>query len=236
MAGLSVWNGSSFVDGEPRIWNGSAFVAPSEAYVWQGGQFIKVWPSWAYDISYVNSSTTQGTSISIPSHQAGDLLFMLGMRDGNNTAPSVPAGWTELHRGGNNNQAMTLAYRIAPSSGTSSGTWSNANRLVAAVYRSGRGFDSVTVAGVNSGNNQTVNYPAATADEHLVIRAGTAQLAGNFLSNTPSGFTQRGGNANNNPARIMDSNGPMSGAVAAANQSINTFTGWRAATILVRNA
>lgn len=45
MPDMKIWNGSSFVDGQPRIWNGSAFVAPSEAYVWQGGQFVKVWPT-----------------------------------------------------------------------------------------------------------------------------------------------------------------------------------------------
>lgn len=45
MAGLKAWNGSAFVDGEPRIWNGSAFVAPSTIHVWNGSAFVKVWPS-----------------------------------------------------------------------------------------------------------------------------------------------------------------------------------------------
>lgn len=45
MPGLKAWDGSSFVDGEPRIWNGSAFVAPSSCHAWDGSQFVKVWPT-----------------------------------------------------------------------------------------------------------------------------------------------------------------------------------------------
>lgn len=57
MAGLSVWNGSAFVEGEPRIWNGSAFVAPSSCHVWDGSQFVKVWPS--FTRQRINKSGTQ---------------------------------------------------------------------------------------------------------------------------------------------------------------------------------
>lgn len=45
MAGLKAWDGSAFVDGEPRIWDGSGFVAPSSCHVWDGSEFVKVWPS-----------------------------------------------------------------------------------------------------------------------------------------------------------------------------------------------
>lgn len=45
MAGVKVWSGSAFVDGQPRIWNGSAFVAPASCHVWDGTGFVKVWPS-----------------------------------------------------------------------------------------------------------------------------------------------------------------------------------------------
>lgn len=45
MAGLQNWNGSSFVDGQPRLWNGSTFVAPSACHIWDGTKFAKVWPN-----------------------------------------------------------------------------------------------------------------------------------------------------------------------------------------------
>lgn len=47
MAGLKTWDGSAFVDGQPRIWNGSAFVTPSACHVWDGTQFVKVWPTFS---------------------------------------------------------------------------------------------------------------------------------------------------------------------------------------------
>lgn len=45
MAGVKVYQGGVFVDGQPRIWNGSSFVAPSAIHVWNGSAFVKVWPS-----------------------------------------------------------------------------------------------------------------------------------------------------------------------------------------------
>ena len=56
MAGLKAWNGSAFVDGEPRIWNGSAFVAPSAIHIWDGSQFVKVWPNFVRQ--RINRSST----------------------------------------------------------------------------------------------------------------------------------------------------------------------------------
>lgn len=61
MAGLSVWNGSSFVGGQPRIWNGTAFVPPSSCHVWDGSQFVKVWPS------FVRQRMNQSGSFTPPS-------------------------------------------------------------------------------------------------------------------------------------------------------------------------
>lgn len=47
MPGLKTWNGSAFVDYQPRIWNGSAFVAPSACWIWDGTKYVKVWPTFA---------------------------------------------------------------------------------------------------------------------------------------------------------------------------------------------
>lgn len=47
MAGLKAWDGSAFVDGQPRIWNGTTFVAPSACHIWDGSGFVKVWPSFS---------------------------------------------------------------------------------------------------------------------------------------------------------------------------------------------
>lgn len=55
--GLQFWNGSAFANGTPKVWNGSAFAAPAGAYIWDGTQFVKVWPS---QVQYLSKGVGKG--------------------------------------------------------------------------------------------------------------------------------------------------------------------------------
>ena len=115
-------------------------------------------------ISYIASGTGTTSVSSMPSHTTGDYLIGCAFRDGNNTAPTLPAGWTELPSGsslgaGANNNGMRLGYKVAASSGETSGTWSSATSLNIDCYR---GVGSIGNVTQNEGSGVALNYPANT--------------------------------------------------------------------------
>lgn len=75
------------------------------------------------------------TTATMPAHQSGDLLIGYAFRDGSNTAPSLPSGWTNGDNSGANSCSARLGYKVATSSGETSGTWTNATSLIIVVLR-----------------------------------------------------------------------------------------------------
>ncbi len=114
-------------------------------------------------VTFVGAASAGATTVTIPAHQVGDLLVMFAYRDGNNTAPSLPTGWTNIGTAnGANSNSSRLAYRVTTATNTTSGTWTNATGLVVHVYR---GQNIVTPIGENAnngGNSAIVTYPALT--------------------------------------------------------------------------
>jgi hypothetical protein len=90
-------------------------------------------------VSYVGASSAESTSVTLPSHQAGDLIVMWVMRFGSTAGPTIPAGWNYrflTQRAGTGvSFSIAIAYKIAASSAETSGTWTNATHLLAGVYR-----------------------------------------------------------------------------------------------------
>lgn len=179
MAGLSVWNGSSFVGGDPRIWNGSAFVPPSSCHVWDGAQFVKVWPT-SLPIEYISSASAASNTVSMPTHQAGDLLIVIAGRS-NNTPPGLESGWTNIENSGSNSRSVRAAYLVATSSSMATGTWTNAQFMSVLVLRNAE-YRSHNIAG---GAN-TVMYPAISglATTDFVVRAAMTGIDGYPMAGT----------------------------------------------------
>lgn len=188
-------------------------------------------------VTHIASASAGAVTVTIPAHQVGDLLVIFAYRDGNNTSPSLPAGWTNIGtaNGGTNNSSR-LAYRIATVTNTSSGTWGNATGLVVHVYR---GQNTVTPIGGDGnvgGNNTTVIYPTLT----MTQTDGTSWVAGfaghrsinTALETSPTGMTNRTINVNaTNEVVGHDTN---SGVSSWANTNVNvggTSSGWRARTL-----
>lgn len=92
--------------------------------------------------SFVVGAATGTDSVTMPAHQAGDLIVAFAFRDGSTTLPTLPAGWTSrLAPTGANSCSMRLATKIAASSSETSGTWTNATSLIVLVLR-GVTYDS----------------------------------------------------------------------------------------------
>jgi hypothetical protein len=86
-------------------------------------------------ISYVSGATAESTSLTMPSHQSGDLLLMFAYNSGSSTRPTIPSGWTPVAGRSGNSQAGVVCYKIAASSAETCGTWTSATLLACAVYR-----------------------------------------------------------------------------------------------------
>ena len=80
------------------------------------------------------SASAASTSLTLPSHQAGDLLVMMVART-TQASITVPSGWRRFGgRSGGHGHNM-LASRRAGSSSETSGTWTGAEGLICAVLR-----------------------------------------------------------------------------------------------------
>lgn len=85
--------------------------------------------------SRIGTATVTGTSITLPSHQAGDLILMYAYRSTSAISLSPPNGWffgPSLAGGG---ATSLIAWKIAASAAEVSGTWTSFEALLAVVYR-----------------------------------------------------------------------------------------------------
>ncbi len=171
-------------------------------------------------VEYVGSANAASTTITIPTHQAGDLIWILAGRN-NATAPSLPAGWTNLYSGGPGGaQSTRVGYKIAASGSETSGTWTNATGLICVVYRNAQ----VGVHAVNAATNTT--YPALsgfTTDAWIVQTSHIAALSDPVLM---SGFTSRQTQTTNlaHRRRWSDTNAPYGATSIAASANIGNAT------------
>lgn len=133
----------------------------------------------------ISSATAAATTLTMPAHQAGDMLVMWAHNKSSTTVPTLPAGWsawpTTPSASGNTNAAR-LAYKFAASSSETSGTWTSATSLICVNYRNASG-PSTAVAWTNSVGT-TMTYPAlsnnATNDNSVIFRAGAHRTATNL--------------------------------------------------------
>lgn len=122
-------------------------------------------------ISRISSATNNGTTITIGTHAANDLIILFGYRDNNNSGPTLPSGWYGVFSGGGNSTGMTIGWKQATTASETSGTWTNATTLHAIVYRPGT--DKIIIPKYYSG---------ASASSVSVQVA--AQPSGSFESNS----------------------------------------------------
>ena len=70
-------------------------------------------------IKYIGSATAAATTVTLPAHQAGDLILVFAFRDsGSSTAPSLPSGYTSKATADSRDfdfAVMRLGYKIAAS-------------------------------------------------------------------------------------------------------------------------
>ena len=149
-------------------------------------------------ISFVGAQGAAAATVTIPTHQSGDMILIFAYRDGSNTAPTAPTAggtvptWTLIGTSGANTNSSRFHYAVATASTTTSGTWTNATELICLVYR------GTKLVGANAGGSgsatTTVNYPALTLqrtdNSSWVVGVAGHRTATN-VELAPSGMTNR---------------------------------------------
>ena len=115
-------------------------------------------------VQVVGFSSGTTSAAAIAGTQSGDLQIAFAYRDDSNTAPTLPSGWNDLAPfSGANSNASKIAYRVAGSTNSDSGTWTNARTTVMLTLRPKSGYSlSVGNINTNAGTSNTVNWPATT--------------------------------------------------------------------------
>ena len=149
--------------------------------------------------THVGSAIADGASVTIPAHQAGDLLVIFAARFDSTTIPTLPSGWTSAATETGTSRAGRVGYRVATGSGTTSGTWTGAQTTLVWVLRDHGGIGAAAV-----GAATTLPALTLTGSSSWV---GALQSGSELLPAVPSGMTSR---ANGSYERVADTNGTVS--------------------------
>ena len=194
-------------------------------------------------ISFVGSASAESDSLTLPTHQAGDLLLIFAAHatgGASSTQPIIPSGWNSASNRNAVSHALRTAWKIASESGTPSGTWTNATHIACAVYRHTDNFMAVGAATNFAANTttarnwdsldiQTSGFDAGNAimrfTDSWAVLALLTEFIGSNDSTPPTGYTHREQlvGATFGELNIFDSNA----AVASTNPSRTSNTSAR---------
>lgn len=165
-------------------------------------------------VSFVAGGAASAATMTLPTHVAGDVITMIAVR-ADTTIPTVPAGWTTLDSSTVTGLSSVYAYKVAASNAETSGTWTNATRLVSTVYR-GVGSGSIGAAVKTTGSGTTLTYGAVTlavtnGTSWVVASATHANAVSTGAQVAPTGMTNRAESGATTPRTGMhDTNGGVS--------------------------
>lgn len=152
------------------------------------------------------ATAANAITVSIPSHQTGDLIAIFAFSGANNTLPTAPSAsgtvpsWVALDSNatGTSNCSSKTVYFVATANNHTSGTWTNVDSLIAVVVRA----PAATPIGGHANAGGTAGAGGAVAPSVTLTHAdGTSMLLHFFGMRTggswttwasqPSGYTQR---------------------------------------------
>ncbi len=174
-------------------------------------------------IKFIAASGVATTSMTLPAHVSGDIVVMFAYRNGNNTAPSLPATWSGIGATGGNTNSSRLAYKFVTSGNTPSDTWTNATHLVAHVYRGCAGIGGF--AGSSQSNSSTITYPTLTmqnANGRSIVAGFAGHRTATSVETAPAGMVNR--------ASVG------AGPESAGHDTSTGVTGWSATSVTVNTS
>lgn len=179
------------------------------------------------------------TSATLPAFNPGDVAVCYAFRDGSTTNPTIPGTFqTITNTSDGTTCSASIGWRRLVEGDTTTGTWTNATRVVVVVYRGCEPFITPIGGGANNaGTTNTVNYAAVTmtrgdGTSWVVGLVGHRSIDTTIDSTAISGMTQRGGGVDANAeAHAWDTNGGVA-SWSSTNQGISgTASGWITRTV-----
>lgn len=185
-------------------------------------------------LAFISENSANSNTLTMPTHQANDLLILWQVNNVSNADPSVPTGWIGTGGGSSTGFAASHSFRIAQSSSETIPAQSNTNSIAVAVYRDtakytvGPGYDN----GSSGGSQGYIQYPGGVREfpgSSWIVRLGAHKTATNQNSNLPAGYVAR----TSNPTRlvIMDTNGIIGSDPTTVQQSLNATSNNRGDTV-----
>lgn len=145
-------------------------------------------------VAFIGAASGVNTAAT-PAHAVGDFIIGIAFVDGSTTAPTLPAGFTQIHTNSGGSNAIRVGYKIAASSSEDAGTWTGATAFTVAVYR---GLNTTTPFGAVASSAAlaaSVTWTARTvldkAGRNAVLRWGGHRSVNTAIETPPAGFTLR---------------------------------------------
>jgi hypothetical protein len=193
-------------------------------------------------ISFVGQGDSSGAVTVLPTFAAGDLAITFAYVNGNNTPPSLPAGWTNIASSGANSNSSRIGYRVLQAGDTTTGTWTNATETGVIVLR---GQHATTPIGVNVGagganNSNQISYTGFTltntSGSSWVVGFADHRTASDVYLKDVAGMTTRSGD--NTPASLgcHTAEGVSTFATSNYTTTVNASSGWRSYAVEVISA
>lgn len=132
-------------------------------------------------VTYSGSNIAQATTVTIPTHNPGDMIVIWAYSQAI-TIPTKPSGWTTIDSNAANSNSAIGAYRIATTDSHTSGTWTNAQYVISAVFTGAKYIGGYASNGGNS------NIPTCSAIT-LGNKTGSSQICAFFGQRTVTTFT-----------------------------------------------
>lgn len=162
-------------------------------------------------VSFVGAASAEATSLTLPAHQAGDLLILFVLRNGSTSPITPPAGWIVAGTAafGAATAGLQTVFKIAASSAETSGTWTSASLIGCVVYRDDADYLTLTapsgsrnavvstsVIFAQKASYTTATVPGNVSDRMFRATGWVAAIAATTSSTvttggTPSGMTSR---------------------------------------------
>lgn len=186
-------------------------------------------------ITRIGSAAGAGNTLTMPAHQAGDLLLMFAYRDGSTTPPVLRDGWTNVLNGGTATNSCRIAYKIAESSSEIADSWGTASSLICVVYRAD-GTIGVGASARSSSASTTISYPALTLNNtdgtSWVVGFGGHRSIDTAVETPPTGMVNLVSVLDGtDEAAGHDTNGPVSSWSLQTVSVGGTSSGWNGATV-----
>lgn len=152
--------------------------------------------------SFVGAAAAESDTLTMPSHQAGDLIIGVATRYSSSVIPTLPAGWFYLAERANANRYAVYGFKIAANASETFETWTNGELVAVGVWRDDANYlVPGAYAGYSQASGTACRFEDLTADTTALIskqRASSwvAGFAGSSLNSLaiqtpPTGMTNR---------------------------------------------